>query len=56
LDIVVAIIGYESGTLTGEDEIKLFAELIRTGMAWTLQGCYGRTARHLIEEGVISSK
>ncbi len=50
------IIDYESGELKAEDTLKLFAELIRTGQAWTLQGHYGRTAQGLIEGGYIDKE
>jgi len=50
------ILAYESGELPAEDTLKLFAELIRTGQAWSLQGNYGRTAQGLIEGGYIDSK
>lgn len=42
---------YESGQM-GEDETVLFFQtLISTGMAWSLQGHYGRMAYKLIAEG-----
>ena len=51
------IIDYESGELKAEDTLKLFAELIRTGQAWQLQGSiYGRPAEQLIEQGYISKE
>ena len=43
------IMDYEMGNLSDLDTLKLFSELIKNGMAWTLQGHYGRTAKHLIE-------
>ena len=52
-DLVGHIIEYETGQLTEEAVLKLFAELIKTGKAWSLQGHYGRTATHLINEGWI---
>ncbi len=49
------IMEYESGELSGEDALVLFAYLIRTGFAWQLQGSiYGRPAKSLIEQGIIS--
>jgi hypothetical protein len=48
------IIAYESGELDHDGILDLFANLIKTGMAWQLQGSYGRTAAHLIETGLIS--
>ena len=45
--------GFESGT---EDEvIAAWQLLVDTGLAWQLQGWFGRTARALIERGVINA-
>ena len=55
-DKINKIIAYESGELKAEDTLDLFAELIRTGQAWSLQGHYGRTAQALIDSGYISEK
>jgi len=43
------IIAYESGEMSKEQAIEFFQELIDTGMAWELQGSYGRTAIALIQ-------
>jgi len=50
------IIKYEMGKLNDDDIIALFQELIDNGMAWTLQGHYGRTAKALIEAGYCKPK
>ena len=49
-DYIDYIIDYESGQLSDLDTLKMFSELIKNGMAWTLQGHYKRTANHLINE------
>lgn len=51
VSITDAIIAFEGGEL-GEDAIvALFQALIDTGLAWRLQGSYGRLAKALIEAG-----
>ena len=47
------IIKFEQEGLPFEEEINLFQELVNNGMAWTLQGMYGRIAKDLIEQGFI---
>jgi hypothetical protein len=56
MKLIDKIIAYEIGELRAEDTLKLFAELIKTGLAYTLQGHYGRTAQALIEGGYISKQ
>jgi len=53
-DITGQIIAYEQGELSGSDTISLFAQLVASGLAWQLQGSYGRTAASLIDQGYIS--
>ena len=53
---VDSIIAYEQGELSDQEIVYLFAELVQSGMAWSLQGSYGRTALALIEEGWIDRK
>ena len=53
-NMVDYIMDYESDNLSDEDTIKLFSHLIKTGLAWTLQGHYGRVATRLINGGYIS--
>lgn len=50
------IIAYEAGELDDEGVIDLFQTLIDNGMAWSLQGHYGRTAEALIEAGYCQAK
>ncbi len=54
--LVDKIMAYETGELKAQDTLKLFAELVRTGKAFSLQGHYGRVASGLIEGGYISKK
>ena len=53
-DTVSAIIEYENGTLGYEEIIELFQHLVDTGLAWRLQGSYGRMAVRLIEDGLVT--
>lgn len=55
-DLVGAMIAYEQGDASTEQTVELFAHLIQTGHAWTLQGHYGRAAAGLIERGLISKE
>ena len=48
------IINFEEQQCTIEEILELFTVLIQTGMAWSLQGSYGRLARHLIDQGSLS--
>jgi hypothetical protein len=38
-----------------EEIIEAWQWLVDTGLAWQLQGWYGRTATTLIEDGVINA-
>lgn len=48
---IANIIAYEQGELNDQEVVCLFADLVRSGLAWELQGSYGRTAKALIKEG-----
>lgn len=54
MDLTSKIMAYETGELSHSETLKMFAELVRNGMAWTLQGHYGRTAAKLIELGYLN--
>ena len=55
-NIIDKIMAYESGEMEQDDMIEFFQELIDSGMAWSLQGHYGRTAAALIKEGYCTEK
>lgn len=50
-------VGIAEGYIEADSEdqvLEAWQCLVDTGMAWQLQGWFGRTARHLIEEGYIN--
>ena len=49
-------ITYEQGALDFGATLDFFAELIKTGQCWQLQGHYGRMATSLIREGLITEQ
>ena len=53
-DCLGNIIAYESGELDEAGSIRLFQHLIDTGLAWSLQGHYGRTAAALCQRGICT--
>lgn len=55
-DLTTRIIEFETGEATEEQVIELFQYLVDSGLAWTLQGSYGRIAQALLEEGIITKK
>lgn len=52
--LVDKIMAHEDGSLSAADTLDLFAELVSSGQAWTLQGAYGRQARALIDNYLIT--
>jgi len=55
-DHVGAIMAYEEGELDRDGTVALFQHLVDTGLAWQLQGSYGRTAAAMIEAGLVSRR
>ncbi len=53
--LISSIIEYENGELTDEEVIEFFQELVDSGLAWTLQGSYGRMAEYLISIGEVAA-
>jgi len=45
---------YESEGLSEDETVELFQHLVDSGMAWSLQGFYGRQAMALIEMGLVT--
>ena len=56
MDLVQALIGLDEGTLTEDQEIELFQNLVDSGLAWQLQGRIGRQAADMIEAGLIGAR
>ena len=50
-DTLGFIMAWEDGGLDEGKTVEGFQHLIDNGMAWSLQGCYGRAAKQLIEAG-----
>jgi hypothetical protein len=57
VDSLAFIMALEGGeTLSAEQVIDGFAELVESGMAWQLQGSYGRMAAAMIQSGWIDGE
>jgi hypothetical protein len=52
-NVVGHIMLYEDGDLSQEEIVILFQYLVDSGMAWQLQGAYGRMATQLIDAGIV---
>jgi hypothetical protein len=51
-------VGIAEGFIQAESEeqvIEAWQYLVNTGLAWQLQGWFGRTAQALIEQGIIDA-
>jgi hypothetical protein len=47
------IVAYEQGDMDEAETIEFFQELMDTGLIWSLQGHYGRTAQAMVDAGLI---
>lgn len=56
MDQLDGIIRWENGELDEAETITLFQELVNTGLAWSLQGMYGREAVRLIDAGFVNPR
>ena len=55
MDTVNALMEFEAGELSDEDTLEFFAHLIQSGLAWNLQGSYGRMAAAFMDAGYIDA-
>ena len=53
MSLVDKIMAYEQGEMDQEEMVEFFQELVDDGLAFRLQGHYGRTASRLIEAGLV---
>ena len=56
MDSLDFILAYESGECTDQEIIDGFQDLIDSGMAFQLQGSYGRMAMALIDAGYCTPR
>lgn len=52
-DAVMITEGVEDASI--ERQLEAWQLLVDTGLAWQLQGWFGRTAQQLIDQGLINS-
>lgn len=53
-DACAIVEGFSGEEHSEEEHLEAWQYLVDTGLAWSLQGWYGRAAARLIEAGVIS--
>lgn len=51
-DAIAIVEGIEDASI--DEQIQAWQSLVDSGLAWKLQGWYGRTAAQLIEQGLIN--
>lgn len=49
------VLTYENGEMNEREVIIFFGTLIESGLAWQLQGSYGRQAMQFIKSGILNS-
>jgi hypothetical protein len=54
-ELTQQLIEYEQGDMSESDTIQLFQHLVDSGLAWSLQGHYGRFAHELLQAGYINA-
>ena len=54
-DAIAIIEDIDDGVYSEEEYLEAWQLLVDTGIAWTLQGFYGRQAHALIENGLINA-
>lgn len=55
-DLVADIMAYEMGELTDIEQVKFFSRLVKNGLAFSLQGSYGRTAKAMMVSGLMDKE
>ncbi len=55
-DLTGRIMQFEYGIMTADEIVRLFQDLIDTGIVWSLQGTYGRMAKRMIDLGYCKPK
>lgn len=53
MELLDQMIAWENGDLNEQDTVDMFQALVNNGMAWRLQGVYGREATALIRAGYV---
>jgi hypothetical protein len=54
MKMIYTLMDYENGKLNAEETIKLFQNLIDSGLIFGLQGHYLEVARDLVEAGLVN--
>lgn len=52
-ELGIQLTRYEAGELDEQETLELFDRLVATGLAWELQGHYGRMAVQLLDAELL---